>query len=405
MVRDFDETKRFSTIASRRWFLNRMLVFGSAGWVWPSLFTGCSVIPNNQQMSSAQTRNASDVMDEALGMLGRTGPEYHGGLANHGPMAAEALVTLGRLEAVVPWVERYKRSLQDPPSPRDAITTDNWREALGQYRRVGDWIAFFERQLKEKPWSSVLNEWLPRLAPGLVAAAAHGLIRTGHAARSLSLKDNPSRRLELAHGLAYWAARYQVLPQAPVSSETSRGVLTPGQALKQVELLPAEGSRRGLISDELNRLSTLPSFAKVPGLVDASGNPALFLSDLTESFARVYVENARGIGSVIAFIHAVTGPSALRLLLPYVKPEDTANLLRYGWQAAAGLYSAYGSKAVAAVSKPTDPAKEDLIDRAVASDDEHAIKFTEACLREYATNPKPVYLQAAHLAVERLSGR
>jgi hypothetical protein len=402
MVRDFDETKRSSAIASRRWFLNRILVVGSAGWVWPSLFTGCNVIPDNQQMSSAQTRNASDVMDEALGMLSRTGPEYRGGLANHGPMAAEALVTLGRLEAVIPWVERYKRNLQDPPTPRDAITANNWREALGQYRRVGDWIAFFDRQLKEKPWSSVLNEWIPRLAPGLVAAAAHGLIRTGHAARSLSLKDNPARRLELAHGLAYWAARYQVLPG---SIDKSKGALTPGQALKQVELLPAEGRRQGLISEELDRLATLPSFAKVAGLVDASGNPALFLSDLTENFARVYVENARGIGSVIAFIHAVTGPSAIRLLLPYVKPEDTANLLRFGWQAAAGLYAAYGAKNATADAKPKDPTKEDLIGRAVASDDEHAIKFTEACLREYSTNPKPVYLQAAHRAVETLSGR
>ncbi len=45
--------------------------------------------------------------------------------------------------------------------------------------------------------------------------------------------------------------------------------------------------------------------------------------------------------------------------------------------------------------------RDDLIDRAVASQDEHAIKFTEACLREYALNPKPVYLPAARDAVER----
>jgi hypothetical protein len=43
-----------------------------------------------------------------------------------------------------------------------------------------------------------------------------------------------------------------------------------------------------------------------------------------------------------------------------------------------------------------------LIDRALATRDEHAIKFTEACLREHALNPKPVYLQAAWDAVGRL---
>jgi hypothetical protein len=33
-----------------------------------------------------------------------------------------------------------------------------------------------------------------------------------------------------------------------------------------------------------------------------------------------------------------------------------------------------------------------VIDRAVFSGDEHAIKFTEACLREHALTPNPVFL-------------
>src|SRR3989442_4733817 len=56
-------------------------------------------------------------IDEALEMLSDTGPEWGYGelqaLSNHGPMGAEALCALGRDEAVVPWVERYKRRLQD----------------------------------------------------------------------------------------------------------------------------------------------------------------------------------------------------------------------------------------------------------------------------------------------------
>ena len=55
-------------------------------------------------------------IDEALELLEETGPEFGGGLANHGPMAAEALFVLGRGEAVVPWVERYKRRLPTPAS-------------------------------------------------------------------------------------------------------------------------------------------------------------------------------------------------------------------------------------------------------------------------------------------------
>jgi hypothetical protein len=45
---------------------------------------------------------------------------------------------------------------------------------------------------------------------------------------------------------------------------------------------------------------------------------------------------------------------------------------------------------------------EDLIDRAVAAGGAHSIKFTEACLREYALNPNPVYLVAARDVTERV---
>ena len=54
-------------------------------------------------------------IDEALELLEDTGPEFGGGLANHGPMASEALIELGRADAVIPWVERYKSRLQDHP--------------------------------------------------------------------------------------------------------------------------------------------------------------------------------------------------------------------------------------------------------------------------------------------------
>jgi hypothetical protein len=78
-------------------------------------------------------------------------------------------------------------------------------------------------------------------------------------------------------------------------------------------------------------------------------------------------------------------------------------MLRYGWQAASGVYAASGG-IPGTPSAALDPraSRDDLIDRALATGDEHAIKFTEACFREYALNPKPVYLEAARDAVNRL---
>jgi hypothetical protein len=69
----------------------------------------------------AESTNSEEVMDEALEMLARTGPEYQGGLANHGPMASEALIALNRSDAVLNWVEQYKKSLQPHPTATTKI--------------------------------------------------------------------------------------------------------------------------------------------------------------------------------------------------------------------------------------------------------------------------------------------
>ena len=95
-------------------------------------------------------------IDETLRLISFAGTELVNGNANHGPMAAEVLFALGRDEAVLPWVEGYRGRLIDRPTPALPIPGDDWRE------------------------------WVPHLAPALMSAATHGLIRAGHAARSLS---------------------------------------------------------------------------------------------------------------------------------------------------------------------------------------------------------------------------
>lgn len=334
-------------------------------------------------------------IDEALEVLRNTGPEFGGGLSNHGPMAAEALFALGRGDAVIPWVESYKRRLQDRPDARDPISGESWREALGDISRVGDWIAFFDRKIAEATWPVVLNEWVQRLAPGLVAAATHGVIRTGHAVRSLAAAETAARRGELAEGLGYWAARYQRLPEAPSGGA---GGMRPSQAIRLVDPLPSEQQQHfGLITGMLRRLDDFPAFAGAINLVDTSGDPSQFISEMTETFAAVYLANAPA-GDVIGLIHAVTGPSAVRLMAPHLTPEATQAALRYGWQTGAALYASLGRRPQPGAIEASAESIDDLTDRAVATGDEHAIKFTEACLREHALNPKPVYLAAARHA-------
>jgi Questin oxidase-like len=136
-------------------------------------------------------------IDEALDIIHRTGPDLVGGNSNHGPMVAEALLTLGRPGSVMPWLEGYKNRFQDRPQLRHPISPESWHESLGDSSRSADWVAFFDHELAEKTWQSVLQAWVPHLAPGLMAAATHGLIRTGHAVRSLGAGETPPRLHEL----------------------------------------------------------------------------------------------------------------------------------------------------------------------------------------------------------------
>src|SRR5260221_2787709 len=293
-------------MTSRRQFLGGALaVLGTRG----------SIVSAESTEGPAVRGGGRAPVGSARERLPNRGPGFGGGLATQGPMAAEALVRLGRPEAVTSWVEEYRHRLQSPPEPRKPISGDGWSEALGDFDRVGDWVRLCDRQLREGRWPAVLAVWAPRLAPGLVGAAFHGLIRTGHAVRGLGRRDTPARRQELAEGLAYWAARYRRLPVAA----HPRNSRLPSEALPEVAFLPPERrTPRRLLSEGLAGLDAFPPLVGLIELVDPSRNTSAFLSNLTATFARVYLEQAVTGGGVITFIHTVTGPSAIRLLLPHL---------------------------------------------------------------------------------------
>jgi hypothetical protein len=343
-----------------------------------------------------------ETIDQALDILCHTGPEFGGGLSNHGPMVAEALVVLGRPEAVAGWVDGYRTRLQDRPEAHRAIARADWQGALGDFQRAGDWITFFDEELGDTPWQEVVKTWVPRLAPGLMAGATHGLIRTAHAVRSLAGGETPQRIHELAQGLAYWAARFQTLPGSPSGKDAG---YRPGEAIEHVHRIHGPGFRaRGLIFEQVKGLDNEPSFAGVIDLVSTEGDLLAFVSALTETFAGVYLANQ---AHLIAFVHTVTAPSALRILASYLRDADVRLAARYAWQACAAIYAWYdnsSSQSGPALAAPDEPVDE-LIDCAIATGDVHAIKFVEVCLREYRANPKPIYLVAALDGSDRLGAR
>lgn len=216
----------------------------------------------------------SGLLDETYIRLSTTGPEFQGWLSNHGPTAADAMIRLGHGDEVERWVDRYSRRLEDAPAYRWEITQDDWQEVLGDASRLGDWIVFFDRELREEPWRAVLARWWPRLIDGAVASATHGLIRTGHAVRALLETPSVARRAELARALGYGAARHQRLPDHP----RPRGTADPDTALAGVPTIGTSGGV-GARLDDLARTASWPvtvarlqpatSAAQVPEVLDA----------------------------------------------------------------------------------------------------------------------------------------
>ena len=340
-------------------------------------------------------------LDSALESIADAGPDLRNGLTNHAPMAIEALCALGREEALAPWLAHYRAGMMPWPTAKEPIDPENWRTALGQIDRVSDWRAFFVKELAAAPWRDVLDCWVGRFAPAICASATHGVIRVAHVVRSLAENETSTRIAELAAGLGYWAACYQELP---TGLSTSHSATLPSTAIQRVAVVPPEQRKfTGTIVGSLERLGEFPPFASVIGLADLSGDASGVVSDLTETFARVYLANAHDVLSTIVFIHGITSGACLRLLAPHLSERVLREALRYTWQAQCGIYAAFGLRCTPdhPVVEPSE-SREKLIDMAIINGDEHVIKLTEACLREYRLNPKPEYLAAARHAMDVL---
>jgi hypothetical protein len=336
-------------------------------------------------------------LDDALDEIAPYGIELANGNSNHAPMVAEALCALGRPEAVMPWLVRYRPRMRLRPGPVAPILGEDWRNALGRRERFGDWARFFAGELDQAPWPTVLDRWVALLAPGFCAAATHGVIRVGHAARGLAEQDSARRRRELADALAGWAATWQALPG---DCRPALRPLPPHQAVARVPLVPPDRRLPGNIVAALAALGGFPPFSVVIGMIDTDGPLEPLIGELTELFARVYLANAHDIPTTIAFIHAVTSHAALGNIAPHVGEATARTAARYAWQSGCALYACYGGgTAIATDPEPPETGAAALVERAVANGDEHVIKFTEACISRNAIAPSAAYLAAAcHVA-------
>src|SRR5215470_3212392 len=154
--------------------------------------------------------NMSDTtpaLDEAFERMAAASFELPNGFVNHGAMACEALAMLDCTDDIDSWARRFARAGGASVGPVAPVGFE-WRQALGDYHRLGEWIGYFTQAMDDDGWTAVVATWVPRLMPALRTALFHGAIRTAHAVRAIDAVDTPPRRGELARALGYWAARY-----------------------------------------------------------------------------------------------------------------------------------------------------------------------------------------------------
>jgi hypothetical protein len=339
--------------------------------------------------------SSSGILDEAYQRLYVKGPEWGGNLANHGPMAAEVLARRGRAEQVPAWVDAYIGRLDEMPAPGEPVTDEAWREALGS--RVADWVVYLTGQVAERPWREVLATWWPRLLPGIAAGATHGVIRTSHAVRTLLAGDeSPAAVTELAHGLAFWAARFRQVPGVTIPS----GPLDPGAALNA---LPRIAEQNGPIRLRLGRLAALTGWGgAVAALRPAAGPDQArdVLADLVTAATLRYL--SYGHASPVLLVHTATAPNAVWHTLPALPRELWKPSLAAAWAASAALTATYAPRLAQPRDQlPAPPIADDpvadILDRACDHGDEHVIKFSDTAAEAYTRSGNPDTLAAAIL--------
>lgn len=340
----------------------------------------------------------SDELLAAYERLHDTGPEFGGdeegnhGLTNHGPMAAEVMVRRGLDIRLDDWLDHYVERLTDLPAPHERIT--DWRAALGDARRIADWTAFFRDEVRSCPWQEALALWWPRLLPGIAAGSTHGVIRVGHAVRTLTTSVSPQALDELANGLAFWAARSRVLPGA-----ASSGTLSAAEAL---DGLPSLSDRSGFIAHRLARLGTMPQW---PGAVGSLAAPAgtdevpAALAALVDAATVRYLRVGRD--APVLLVHTATAPNAVLHCLPVLPKESWRPSLAAAWTAAAAITVTYAGPPTTAKAllEGGDPVGV-LLDRAADHRDEHVIKFADTAVESFERTGNRDALAAAHLAAD-----
>ena len=339
-------------------------------------------MPLNQLISRGTNALLHELLDANLQLP----PEYQAHLTNHLSMALHSLHCLGasapRLrEFYAVYARRFQGQSQPDVARESFLPVSDWRRLRGQPGAYPSLLAYFNELVARSGLENTLYAVLPDLMPGVAAAAFHGLIRTAHAVQA-------AHAGELAAALAYWAWRWQPLAAPPIAEPL---IQFDDWAKRLIEQAPEWHSEGQLISIRMNEASQSDIYLALAGALMPSATIETRIADLAALAVDRYVLKPN-----FTVLHMITGLRALRTLLPWLQDSETLQAIVVHCFVAAYLAARATPSAPAII--PKTKSWSEVINVALASDDEHLIKLVHACHDEAARYGEGQYLLAATLA-------
>lgn len=304
-------------------------------------------------------------------------------LANHLPMILVAMQRMGasadRLQEFCE-IYRHENGLVPVPQPLSRITTDNWRDHLGQREHEADYRLFFQQEVARMGATPAARHYLPMLFDGFAASALHAFMRMAYA----SWTNNDS---ETAIALGYWAATY--LDLGTGSGKPARTA----EPLDVLAYMYGPASFRNIVTEHdllwhnMRAVAQRAEFAEVhdmlaigPDTMDKLAWLSLRLFATTQDFS---------------LLHALTGTHWLRMMHSRVTDPDLA--IRRFWQAIASLIPKIGFPAIPddgqieALRHLPAPDWPEIFAEAVNHNDEHDLSLTFSASEEFKLYRDPLY--------------
>jgi hypothetical protein len=291
--------------------------------------------------------NLNDALDTFLD----TDASYGGGLSNHGPMAAEALVHLGVPQWIGPFVDRYRPRL-DGPGTESTPAPEQWRDWLRQ--RLSSLVAAPESQ------------------------AGHGLLRVAHAVGGLERAEIDGSPVsvslrELGAAVSYWEMGGAIF-DGPDDLVGPFGVVEWLDNLGRLD--PARRSD-GVLTVTLADAARMSGFTGRVTSLAPSSDPTAMLDVLGAAAAERFRQNVGS--SAFAILHGTTVSAMATVLLPHLDDAGKRQLVAgvAGFVAAA-VVGFDDQLETPDQDPPPDPPR--LAELSAATMEDHTIKFADACI-------------------------